>query len=265
MQHSRSSARLIVAGTGTGVGKTHVACALLRHLVARGTPFVGLKPIETGLGAGVTSDQCRLLRAALGMPVSGELPAGFHVKQPAPEPDPGSDTFHVKPSAYWFGPAVGPHLAAREAGQRIDLGLIRAWVLEAEQRLGAAALVETPGGLFTPLGPGTTNLDLALALEPAIVLLVAPDRLGVLHEVNAALGLAEARGRSIDAVVLSAPDRPDGSTGRNAAELEALGITGFSLVFPRTSEISPATEEQAIRLAAFIDRRVTQRAGPDPT
>jgi dethiobiotin synthetase len=264
MLDSRSPLRLVIAGTGTGVGKTHVGCALLRHFGARGRPAVGLKPIETGLAAGQVSDQCRLSDAAMGRPLAGgDRAPAFHVKRPVDGRGLVGGAFHVKPSPYWFEPPIGPHLAAKDSGKRIDLGLIRAWVLEAQQRSdGCAAVVETAGGLFTPLAPRVTNLDLVLALEPAFVVLVAPDRLGVLHEVTATIGLAGARGRPIDAVVLSEPLAPDQSSGRNAAEIDLLGIARISAVFPRASEVAAGTDEAASRVVAAIDRRVTQRDGP---
>jgi dethiobiotin synthetase len=41
---------VFVTGTDTGVGKTVVACALIRALRARGIRAGGMKPIETGVG-----------------------------------------------------------------------------------------------------------------------------------------------------------------------------------------------------------------------
>jgi dethiobiotin synthetase len=263
----RSPIRVVIAGTGTGIGKTHVACALVRHVAARGLPVVGLKPIETGLDAGSASDQTRLSDAARwGLLPSGDPRAGFHVKQTGPDRGPEVGQFHVEPSPYWFAPPLSPHLAAREAGLRVDLGRVRAWVLEAQRRRGeCAAVVETAGGLFSPIGQGMTNLDLALALEPAVVVLVAPDRLGVLHEVTSTIGFADALGRPVDTAVLSEPDAPDRSTGTNAAEIDRLGIARVSAVFPRTSVDSPAAHEQARRLFDWIDREVTRRDGHLPT
>ncbi len=55
-------------------------------------------------------------------------------------------------------------------------------------------------------------------------MLVAPDALGVLHELTATLSALAARGRSPDFVVLSAAREPDASTGSNAAELRRLQI-----------------------------------------
>jgi dethiobiotin synthetase len=82
-------------------------------------------------------------------------------------------------------------------------------------------LVESAGGAFSPLGAGASNVELATALQPALWLLVAPDALGVLHDLRATLG---ALPRPPDAVVLSSSRGRDESSGSNAAELAQLGI-----------------------------------------
>jgi dethiobiotin synthetase len=97
--------RLVLVGTGTGVGKTHVGCALIEAGEALGIEAVGLKPIETGEPSTAPSDQDRL----------EEVVRGFHVKRGS------SPTFHVKQSPYRFTDPVSPHLAARRVGVRIDL------------------------------------------------------------------------------------------------------------------------------------------------
>jgi len=218
---------LVVVGTGTGVGKTHVSCALLAAATAAGRTCVGLKPIETGIGAGPT-DADRLRD-------HGQM---FHVKQEPP---------------YRFAPAVSPHRAAREAGVEIEPGVIRDYVAAMRPSNGAV-LVETAGGLFSPLGRGLTNFDVVLALEPCRVVLVAGDRLGVLHDVAATVGLAEARGRRPDVVVLSAPEVGDGSTGTNAGELEWLGLGEVTAVFPRRAVDDAASREAAERVWRALKR-----------
>ncbi|HEX9298051.1 MAG TPA: ATP-dependent dethiobiotin synthetase BioD, partial [Polyangiaceae bacterium] len=119
--------RLVVAGTGTGVGKTHVACALLRMLTARGIEAVGLKPVETGVTP------------------SPELNGGH---EPATLSDAerlrrAGGTFHVKRSPCSFVDPVSPHLAARRVGERIEVPAIERWVGEHAARV---ILVETAGG-----------------------------------------------------------------------------------------------------------------------
>lgn len=215
---------MVVVGTGTGVGKTHVGCALVEAWCARGQRAVGLKPVESGVGgpdeaargAGV-SDQERLTDA-------GRV---FHVKR------------EVRPVAralYAFLDPISPHLAAKRAGVRIELAAIVRWV---DENAGSITLVETPGGLFSPLDTDLTNLDLVRALQPALLLLVAPDRLGVLHDVTTTTGLAAARDLPIDALALSTPSIPDASTGGNAIELAALRIAFPLAVFPRAPPADP--------------------------
>jgi dethiobiotin synthetase len=127
-----------------------------------------------------------------------------------------------KLSPWRFSRAVSPHLAAREAGAELDVARVTSWV-EGEQLASGASvtLIETAGGAFSPLAAGLTNVDLARALEPALWVLVAPDALGVLHDVTATL---RALPRAPDAVVLSGARSEDQSSGTNAAELLRLGI-----------------------------------------
>jgi dethiobiotin synthetase len=189
------AARLVVvSGTGTGIGKTHLAEALLRALGQRGLKVAGVKPVETGFDGGPSSDEARLAKAS---------------------------SFHVKHTGVRFADPVSPHLAAREAGQAISLGALVAEI-DAARAASDLVLAELAGGLFSPLSDTETNADLAKALRPDVLLLVAPDRLGVLHDLIAATRAAEASSLAIDGVALVAPDSPDTSTGRNAAEIERM-------------------------------------------
>ena len=60
------SAGVFVTGTDTGVGKTLVACALVRELVRRGTRVGAMKPVETGVGPRGPLDAQALQQAAGG-------------------------------------------------------------------------------------------------------------------------------------------------------------------------------------------------------
>ena len=253
--------RIVLVGTGTGVGKTHVACCLVRALSQRAIDVVGLKPIETGIEPGASSpssnsDQARLFRAALGLRAEGRSHRTASGSRRAPRgqmrPVAGK-VFHVKQterrgpvdSLFAFEPPVSPHIAAREARTRLDLAAIDAWVALHE---APTTVIESAGALFSPLGHGLTNLELTTSLRPDIVLLVASDRLGILHELTATLGLAAFRRAPPMAVVLSAPEFPDASTGRNAEELGRLGIARPIVTFPRASERDPLS----LRAAASV-------------
>lgn len=194
--------RVIVLGTGTDVGKTYATACLARGLAARCT-VLALKPIESGVVPGGQGDAEAIGEAA------GHAPAH---------------------SPWRFGPPISPHLAARAAGIAIDVARVAEWVHE-QERLNPSdvTLVELAGGAFSPLALGATNVELALALGPALWLLVAPDALGVLHDVTATL---RSLPRAPDAVVLSRSRPLDASTGTNAAELQTLGITAVLEVLP---------------------------------
>jgi dethiobiotin synthetase len=206
---------VVVTGTGTGIGKTHFAEALLLALGKRGLRAVGLKPIETGLAAVGVSDAERLTAAS---------------------------SFHVKHTGMRFGDPVSPHLAAREAGVPVELDEIAADLQRAAEPADVA-VVELAGGAFTPLTDELTNADLALRLQAQAVLLVVPDRLGALHDTIATTRAARAVGLGIDGLVLMAQDQTDASSGRNEDELRRVQAIPLLAVLPRAAALALADHE----------------------
>src|SRR5438067_13438467 len=92
---ARAGRRTVVCGAGTGVGKTHVACALAAEWRRREVPAVALKPIESGFDEmrKETSDAAYLA-----------LAAGSPFRRPC----------------YALREPVSPHRAARAEGMAID-------------------------------------------------------------------------------------------------------------------------------------------------
>ncbi len=204
--------RIVVLGTGTHVGKTYFTrqLALSLRALAPQLALAALKPIESGFE-----------RAASDAAALAEVSCGVELPQPHP--------------LYALADAVSPHLAARRAGLEITPSAVRAWFdawLNAMTPHVASRhviqIVESAGACFSPLSQRSQNFDLAVALEPAIWILVAHDGLGVLHDLGTTLALMKARGRSPDHVALCAARPADASTGTNAAELAQLGITKVS-------------------------------------
>jgi dethiobiotin synthetase len=199
--------RIVVAGTGTGVGKTTVAAALLRQARAAGHPTLGLKPIESGFVES-TSDAAELADAC------------GYAAQPL----------------YALREALSPHRAAAMEGVEIDVDAGRRWVLDHEAQRAAlvgndfVSVVELAGGLFTPLSLTTTNLDLLRALEPCCWVLVATDRLGVLHDLGASVAAARAAHRAPDWLVLNAI-QPDHATPHNLSDVRSLYPSTPALAF----------------------------------
>jgi dethiobiotin synthetase len=238
---------VVVAGTGTGVGKTHVAAALLRAW-GESAAVVGYKPVETGvtgLGAG----------SAVGVGVGAEGDDTRTLRE--------ASTFHVKhsPLFQWtFFDPVSPHLAARREGASIDL----APLVEQASRLRREAegvVVELAGGLFTPLAPAVLNLKLVQELAPTSIVVVAPDRLGVLHDVGAILYAAAHFGLEVSGVVLSQVASPDASSGTNANEITHIFGAVVLAVFPRVPGDDASTQRAARELLDRLGAGRQKRAG----
>lgn len=219
-----TSRLVVVAGTGTEIGKTHFAEALLRSLAIRQKRVVGLKPIESGLLQPTASDTARLER---------------------------SSTFHVEPFGYSFAEPLSPHLAARRAGAAIDLEPLVA-AIDAIRTEVDMVIVELAGGLFTPLSDTVVNADFARDLDPDLTLLVAPDRLGVLSDVLGALRAAETVPLPIGGIVLVTQERRDLSSGHNGPELRRLVSIPLAVTLPR-GEVDELAHHHAIAdVVSFI-------------
>jgi len=145
-----------VTGTDTGVGKTRVAVALIHALRARGLRVAAMKPVSAGNVPGeLNEDVVALLQAA----------------------NVAADIRDVNP--YAFAEPIAPHIAAQQAGVRIELAAIAA----AYARLAAAAdvvVVEGAGGWRVPLNEHEDMADLAQRLGLPVVLVVGL-RLGCLN------------------------------------------------------------------------------------
>ncbi len=188
---ARTAGKLVLmAGTGTGIGKTHVSEALLLAWRAQRIVAAGVKPVESGVDGTTPSDGERLGAAS---------------------------AFHVKPP-YALRAPLAPCVAARDEEIPIEIEAIHACIDEARAHADVV-LLELPGGLFSPLTEQILNADFAVSLKPHAALLVAPDRLGVLHDVLSTLRAAASLALFVRGVLLVTPEKADLSTGRNAAEL----------------------------------------------
>jgi dethiobiotin synthetase len=218
--------RLIaVSGTGTAVGKTHFAEALLRFYAARFPRVIGLKPIETGLCEASVSDAARLERAS---------------------------TFHVQPFGHAFAEPLSPHLAARRSGQApIRIEPLVAMISEVRDQ-SDVVVVELPGGLFTPISDTTVNADLVRELDADAIVLVAPDRLGVLHDVLSTTRAAQSIAVDVVGIVLVAPEIADASTGHNAAELTHLLQPPILLTLPRADVVELSRHPAMIQISDYF-------------
>jgi dethiobiotin synthetase len=165
-----STSGLFITGTDTGVGKSLVAGALMLRLRDTGLRVAGLKPVAAGCRAtpeGLRNEDAELLARC------------------ASDPWPYNT---VNP--YALAPAIAPHLAAAEAGVRLELGPIRAAYAELAAA-SDAVIVEGAGGWLVPFDAHTTLADLAVDLGLDVVLVVGL-RLGCInHALLTAASIAD--------------------------------------------------------------------------
>jgi len=178
---------VFVAGAHTDVGKTHVACALLRAARAAGRSVAALKPVVSGFDPAdwAGSDPGRLL-TALGRPLTQAALDAI--------------------SPWRFTAPLAPPMAARREGRTLGLAEIAAFCCDRKEGVDLA-LIEGVGGLMSPIADDATGLELMTALGLPVVL-VGGSYLGAISHVLTALETATGRGLAVRAVVVSeSPDR----------------------------------------------------------
>ncbi len=161
-----------ITGTDTGVGKTYVACKLIRDYVAQGYKTIGMKPVAAGSdlvnGQWVNDDVLRLEEAS-------------NVKAPRELINP-----------YSFKEAVAPHIAAEKAGIVINIDVIKQ-AFQALSKLADIVIVEGAGGFLVPLNNQQSMADLPAALDIPVILVVGM-KLGCINHSLLTVEAIKARG-----------------------------------------------------------------------
>lgn len=194
---------LIIAGTGTGVGKTVVTAAVAALALDGGQRVAAIKPAQTGVGPDEPGDLDEVGRLV----ESGVTPCEL-----ARFPDP-----------------LAPATAARRAGRDpvpVLAAARAAWTLAAEHDL---VLIEGAGGLLVQLdASGGTLADVAAELD-APVLVVAAAGLGTLNHTALTAEALRTRGLRCPGVVIGAwPTEPDLAARCNVDDLSR--VTGAPLL-----------------------------------
>lgn len=153
------TAAVFIAGTDTGIGKTHAACTLLYALRAAGHQACGMKPVASGCA--VTADGLRN-DDALALQAASSTTPPYAVVNPVALRDP-----------------LSPHLAAAHDGMQISLAPMR---VAFDQLLGSyqRVVVEGVGGWLVPLAPQLFAADIARQWQLPVILVVGL-RLGCLN------------------------------------------------------------------------------------
>jgi len=159
---------VLVCGTGTGVGKTWVSCRLAERLRRAGVRVEARKPTQSHDPDDNSPTDAQALAAAT------------HEAEEA-----------VCPASRTYPVAMAPPMAADALGRRplttAELADALTWGPEV-----AVGIVETAGGVHSPLGFDGDTVDYARLVQPEWVLLVADAGLGTINAVRSVVpGLAE--------------------------------------------------------------------------
>ncbi len=154
---------VVIAGTGTDVGKTWVGCELARELQAGGLRVAARKPVQSFDPADGLTDADRLAEATAGQATD------------------------VCPHHRWYPKAMAPPMAAEHLGlppfTLVDLVSELKWASQAD-----VGLVELAGGARAPLAADGDCADLVELLSPDLVVVVTGAGLGILSDVRLAAG-----------------------------------------------------------------------------
>ena len=151
---------VVVAGTGTDVGKTYVSAAVLRSLRARGVAIAARKPVQSFDPADAATDADVLALA------TGETP------------------HEVCPPHRWLQVPMAPPIAADALGLPSFTIADLAAKIRSSTPTDRAVLVETAGGVRSPIANDGDCAALVTELAPALVVLVADAGLGTINLVR---------------------------------------------------------------------------------
>lgn len=199
-----------ITGTDTGIGKTYVACQLIRHYVAQGYRVVGMKPVAAGCdlvnGQWVNEDVALLTQAS-------NVPAPMHLVNP-----------------YCFKDPIAPHIAAEKEGIEIQLDVIQR-AYDALSALADIVVVEGAGGLLVPLNAQYTIADLIEHLKIPVLFVVGM-RLGCINHALLTMEVMQARGLTVSAWVANPIDKEMQCYQQNLLTLQTKlqGIPEYQLL-----------------------------------
>jgi dethiobiotin synthetase len=198
---------VIIAGIHTGIGKTICSAVICQAL-----GYDYFKPVQAG---------------------DLENSDSLFIKRNVSNP-----SCVVHPERYKLNTAASPHYAAEVDGVEIVLSELK--VPASANRI----VVETAGGIMSPLAPGIVNLDLIVALGLPVVL-VSANYLGSINHTLMSCEVMKAKKVNVKGIVFS-------GAANNVSESYIADYTGLPVLFsiPFMEEITPGAVDA---VASSID------------
>lgn len=206
---------IFVTGTDTGIGKTVMSAVLLTRCRAL-APMRYWKPIQTGVER---DDDTETVMSLVGAGAALALNEGIRLPR-----------------------ALSPHLAARDANQRIAIEPLLA--LAAAQSVGERFVVEGAGGVLVPINESALMVDLMAGLRLPVVV-VARSTLGTINHTLLTLEALRRRGLSVAGVIMNGPPNDD-----NRASIESYGQVE---VLGQVPSFDRVDRDAVVHMASLID------------
>jgi len=206
--------RFFFTGTDTDVGKTYVASLAVREISHSGQSVAVYKPVASGCRIAGEEDR-RVLGDTIGEGgrISGDAISLWEASGRRGELGSVCPQLFLAPLA--------PSTAAMAEGCRVDESLLIDGLASVVDG-AAVVVVEGAGGLLSPLSERMLNSDLAAKLECELVI-VAANRLGVIHQVLATVLAAKALGLPVAGIVLNTVSEvADDSVRTNGATIASF-------------------------------------------
>jgi dethiobiotin synthetase len=188
-----------ITGSDTDVGKTYIACELIRQLRSCGVDLEVRKPAESGCAISDTGELIASDALALKAASAGSQPI-------------------ERIAAHRFKAALAPPRAAIMEGCNLLIAdLLDACSLDDRNHL---LIVEGAGGFYSPLAENGLNADLASLLQLAVIIVVK-DRIGAVNQALMTIAAVESRQLSVAAVIMNQVEESSEADMNNAEDLRS--------------------------------------------
>ena len=188
-----------ITGSDTDVGKTYIACEIVRQLVRQGGNVETRKPAESGCVVSAAGDL--IPHDALALQQANDNRESIE-----------------RITAYRFRAALAPPRAARLENREIRIEqLIDACERDQPEH---CLILEGAGGFYSPLAENGLNADLASALQLPVVIVVN-DRIGAVNQALMTIQAVESRQLRVAVIVLNQVEPITDAAMDNATDLQA--------------------------------------------
>ncbi len=191
--------RLFITSSGTGIGKTHVTCALVEQALAARKSVEAYKPVASGFdpAAVAPSDTGKILKSL------GLAPIACNIERMSP---------------WRFAAPLAPSMAARVENRPLEYPRLIEFTREVARSSADIVLIEGVGGVMAPLTDGKTVLNW-IEDSGFDALLVVGSYLGAISHALTALEVLKGRRVPLRGIVVNQPGTPDVSVEDTCAEI----------------------------------------------